>query len=102
MCEKINENMAIGNIETGLNLDQIISLMKNYADKSSPDCCDCWALRLCSLCYIHACHANFDMEAKRINCKTARKTIHQGLQLYCKILEKNPYAFAAMKNIVFS
>ena len=102
MCEKIAETMAIGNIETGLDLDRIVSLMINYAEKSSPDCCDCWAVRLCSLCYIHAARANFDMEAKRSNCETARKTIHHGLQLYCKILEKNPDALAAMKNIVLS
>jgi uncharacterized protein len=102
MCEKINENMAIGNVGTGLDLDRIISMMKNYAEKSSPDCCDCWALRLCSLCYIHASRANFDMEAKRRNCETTRKTILHGLKLYCKILEKNPDALAAMKNIVLS
>jgi len=102
MCEKIPETMAIGNIETGLDLDRIISLMKTYAEKSAPDCCKCWALRLCTLCYIHAYCADFDLETKRMNCESAKKIIHRGLQLYCKILEKNPDALAPMKHIALS
>lgn len=102
MCEKIPETMAIGNIETGLDPDRILSLMKAYAEQSSPDCCKCWALRLCTQCYIHACREDFDMETKRVNCEDARKAIHRGLQLYCRILEKNPDALTPMKHIALA
>ena len=50
-CEKVNENdeMCIGNLSDGINVDKVKRQL-NACSETEGDCCNCWALNLCSFC----------------------------------------------------
>ena len=50
-CEKVNENdeMCIGNLSDGINVDKVKRQL-NACSETERDCCNCWALHLCSFC----------------------------------------------------
>jgi uncharacterized protein len=102
ICEKINESLPIGNVEDGLDFKRIQSIMQEFVDKSSPQCRNCWAVRLCSMCYIHAATDRLDFKKKEEHCEVHRKALLHNLKLYCRILEENPTALDYMESIVVS
>jgi uncharacterized protein len=102
ICEKINESLSIGDVEHGLDFDRIDSIIREYAKKSSPSCRECWAIRLCSLCYIHATTDRLDFEKKAERCEGHRNSLLAAMGLYCRILKKNPTALDYMKDYAVS
>lgn len=103
MCEKVDYALSIGDINKGFNFDRIIDLISEYYDMCKVECTDCWAIRLCNLCFA-AVERNdrLDMEKMRKNCKGIRQNLHDDLIMYCSILEQNPNAFDYMKDIRLS
>jgi uncharacterized protein len=102
ICEKINESLSIGNVENGLDFAKIEYIMREFVEKSSPQCRKCWAVRLCSLCYIHATTDQLDFKMKEERCESHRKALLNVLGLYCRILEANPTALDYMKDFTLS
>jgi uncharacterized protein len=102
ICEKVNEGLSIGNAEDGLDLRKIESIMEDYAKRSSPRCRECWAIRLCSLCFIHVVTDKLDFENKEDCCRVHKEALLHNLKLYCGILQANPNALEYMRNIVLS
>ncbi len=101
-CEKIGEAFCIGDVERGLDLVAIRSLIDNYIDISSEDCRNCWAVRLCRLCFVDAKKGTrLDIDRKRERCAQERQMIHEALVNYAEIMEKNPHAFDFVKDMVF-
>ena len=102
MCEKINEGLSIGNVEEGLDMRQIESIMDDFVERSSPRCKECWAIRLCSLCFIHTATDRLDFEKKEHHCRVHKEVLLHNLKLYCRILEANSNALDYMQDIVVS
>ena len=102
ICEKVTEYVPIGDVYNGLNYDKIQSIMKEYLEKSLEKCCKCWAVRLCSLCYVHTLTDKLDFKAKERNCHIEKKNIIYGLKLYCRILKQNSRALDYMEDITLS
>jgi radical SAM protein with 4Fe4S-binding SPASM domain len=100
-CEKVESKaFMIGTVESGVDRKLVECLMDRYAGESLSDCADCWALRLCSLCYTSAKHGDtFDIERKRQRCTRQRNTWDGMLQMYTTILEQNPKAFDFVKDL---
>ncbi len=102
ICEKMNENFPIGDVEKGLDFGKIKNIIDQYVQKSAGRCRRCWAVRLCSLCFLSATTDRFDFKLKEKKCRVQKlRTLH-ALKLYCQILERNPGALDYMKNIVVS
>jgi uncharacterized protein len=102
ICEKINESLPIGNVEDGLDMKQIELIMDEFVKKSSPRCRECWAIRLCSLCFIHAATDQLDFEKKENHCKVHKQVLLHNMKLYCRVLDTNPNALDYMHDIVLS
>lgn len=102
MCERINGTIPIGDVERGLDHERITRLVDEYRAISEKECCDCWLVRFCSICFA-ACVADgkFDAEQKRTQCERARRGFHRSLVDYCEIAEINPAAFQYMDDIQF-
>lgn len=100
-CEKVeSKEFMIGNIETGIDRNLVERLIDRYAEESVGDCANCWASRVCSLCYTSAKHGDkFDIERKRERCQRQRNTWDGMLQMYTEILEQNPKAFDFVKDL---
>lgn len=97
ICEKINESLSIGDVRHGLDFDRIDSIIRQYAEKSSLSCRECWAIRLCSLCYVHSTTDRLDFEKKAERCEGHRNSLLAAMELYCRILKINPKALDYMK-----
>jgi uncharacterized protein len=90
----------IGHVDSGVDPDLVAGVVDTYAGQSIGDCADCWASRLCSMCYNSAKHGGeFDIARKRERCEKQRTTWHATLQMYTTILEDNPKAFDFVKDL---
>jgi uncharacterized protein len=96
MCEKIGYELPIGNLVTGFDIDAISSLIQDYASFSESDCVDCWALRLCKMCFQKCARGSeFVLEKKRRNCASAKHTVARGLRAFSEVMEVNPAGLAS-------
>lgn len=99
MCEKVNENHEIGNVDEGFNLKRIYDFYKKY-DEFFKDCKYCWALRLCKKCFNDIRRgADFDQQRKETMCKNILRNLEKNLIVFCEIIEKNPTAFKIFKDV---
>jgi uncharacterized protein len=90
ICENIGSFMPIGNVNKGFDFDKISSLIEEYINISNNDCCNCWAIRLCDLCFLSAAQGrNFNIEKKRRICKNFKEKLEEALIGYNEILEKH-------------
>ncbi len=50
-CEKMNEQFPIGDVQNGLSIEKIATLMDSYRRQIYPECFDCPVTKLCPVCY---------------------------------------------------
>lgn len=50
-CERVARSLVIGNVERGIDFKQVALLREAYALSLRARCQDCWAVRLCDLCF---------------------------------------------------
>jgi uncharacterized protein len=92
-CERVGTAQNIGNIRQGFDFDRIWNTVQQYIEISMPDCLQCWAIRLCTMCFAHAYEGEISNEAKRQACAGNRRNISADLRVYCQSLERNAHAF---------
>jgi uncharacterized protein len=92
VCERIDGSPVIGNVYDGVDKKRVKELLvEEYANEALDDCKNCWASRLCEICYA-MCFNNgkIDMKKKRYYCNSVRSHMEKSLILYHKCLEINP------------
>lgn len=98
ICEKMTDFSSIGDVYNGFELEKIFQIMKEYIDICNIDCRNCWAIRLCSACFVATKrNKKLDREEKRHYCKNLKKNLEKDLIFYLGVLEKNPFAFDYMR-----
>jgi len=102
LCERVNPGLNIGHVDTGIDSERALELAREYAEISSEDCVDCWAVRFCSLCFMHLYRDKFDIERKRLSCGSMKLSFVQFLSIYCAAREKNDKAFDYLDEITFT
>jgi uncharacterized protein len=94
ICEIIDKNLPkIGNVSRGFDYETINNFfISEYSAKSFSDCQNCWAARLCDLCYVHAYDSKgcFDLIRKGEHCKFKKMEIHESLKKIMFLNEKQP------------
>lgn len=94
LCEKINTFApVVGNVESGFDFETIQKFyIDEYADKSKTECSNCWALRLCDVCYISTLNKDgaLDMNRKRQRCNIMRRTLAASLTDFVIFGEESP------------
>lgn len=101
VCERIGNAPPIGHVDTGIDMDAIkYFYIKDYERKSIPDCSQCWAVKLCDVCYAH-CFDNegLNIEDKRKQCPQIRKRYAMWLSDYHELMETNPEVIAEIAKI---
>lgn len=93
VCERVNPGLNIGHVDAGIDRERALEITEQYAELSYPDCRDCWAVRLCSMCFSHLYGDRFDIERKRLLCSGTRSTLLEALSRYCTVLEAQENAF---------
>ena len=95
-CEKTegNDNMLIGDIDKGVEINSVSKIIQNYHNFIHKYCNDCWLIRMCSSCFVHAVsNNNFNDEKFAQNCHIRKKVFHEALRMYIEIGRQNPSAF---------
>jgi uncharacterized protein len=93
MCERVGQALPLGDVYKGIDEESCIAAIKNYCDLSLSDCVNCWAIRLCRVCFANATKGkNLDINTKRRTCKEMRQVLHESLEIYATILEHDPNA----------
>ena len=97
-CEKVGYMLKVGDIFNGLNEDLIEETIGRYTDLVENMCKECWAVRLCNVCFISAITENgFDYERKKEFCKYTLSTLEKNIKSYIKIISKNREVFNGKK-----
>ena len=94
ICERVNETMPIGNVETGLDWNAIADIIKKYNETLGKKCLSCSVVKLCRTCYGDGKSMQdgvFSIPEER--CKDLRSDLSEYLSLTYSILEVNPDAF---------
>lgn len=97
VCERVNPSLNIGNVEDGVDKEAAWNLIADYASVSSPDCTDCWAIRMCGMCFQDIYSDHIDIDKKRQSCMLYKPQLLKNFSMYCSIIEQNPTAFKALE-----
>lgn len=96
ICEKVegNSNMKVGNVDSGVDVSIVKTMIKDYYDFINEECSNCWLVRMCSACFVHAVHNNqFDKGKFKQNCQLRKRVFNDALITYVEIATQNPDAF---------
>ncbi len=94
------------NCLTGKTYEQIDEIKELYFDdfikESSKYCKDCWAINLCTLCYVN-CYDQYGthFSYRHNSCRSERKYLLDSLIKYHEILEENPDVLKEFNEIEF-
>lgn len=103
VCERIGDSPYIGNVDTGIDIEQVRKYyVEQYEQKSLENCNNCWCVNLCGLCYARAYDENgLDMKRKKVLCEGERYSNYRYLQKYHILLEKCPEILQEYANIKY-
>jgi len=91
ICENTCDELTIGNLDDGYDFDAIDRVIETFTEISNELCRHCWAIRFCSLCFIHAFTGkNADKEKLSRYCDRERDKILRSLQLYVRLRKEIP------------
>ena len=103
ICEKVGDIPEIGNVHKGFDEKRIKELyFDDFIKESSKYCKDCWAINLCTLCYVN-CYDQYGthFSYRHNSCRSERKYLLDSLIKYHEILEENPDVLKEFNEIEF-
>lgn len=96
-CERVStcQKLCIGNVETGVELERVMALIRMWMQANQEQCHLCWSLPICFMgCLAYLGSENgVSAEEKKKACSLHRKITHRLIRDYCRVLESNPKAF---------
>ncbi|MFA5115730.1 MAG: radical SAM protein [Candidatus Omnitrophota bacterium] len=101
ICENAHGAPTIGSVFQGVDLQQIKKIINDYCELSFQNCKTCWAISLCSLCYVNAYEKGmFSVDRKCKSCAFIREYLASDLNLYGWISQKYPQKLVEWDKIV--
>ena len=93
ICENFTLGNYFGNVNTQFNVYLIGQFLNDYKEIRKDTCRECWARKLCSLCFKDILDSDGNVNSKRAlkMCANERKLAENTLTEYCTILEKDPH-----------
>lgn len=75
VCERVGDSPSIGNVDNGVDTEAIKKYyLHEYEEKSIRNCSNCWALRLCDICYADCYDQNgINVQMKAGYCEEVRE-----------------------------
>lgn len=104
VCEKMGPSPYIGDVYNGIDT---AAIKKEYVDKFRNEakkyCKNCWAVHLCSLCYVDCFDENgVHFNYRHRKCEINRIAVERTLKLYHEILEHKPELLEKLNEYDFS
>lgn len=100
-CEKVGNIPDIGNVDQGLDKDKIRKLYVNdFISEATKYCKNCWAVNLCTLCYV-SCYdqKGTHFEYRHNPCRVERQYLENNLIRYHSILETDPKSLSHYNDV---
>lgn len=92
ICERVNQQMAIGDIENGIDWEKSTRIVSEFIALRKEYCSDCNISHLCDLCFAHVVK-NEKIVFNHQLCEDKKKLYKQQLEQLYSYLEVNPHAF---------
>lgn len=93
ICERVNQNYPIGDLDNGLNVDYICDIIRTFQRHLAERCRYCSVKRLCNLCYAHVLtEGGTKIEIPDGFCEDIRALAISNLSAMYTVLESNPDA----------
>ena len=91
VCERVGDSPSIGNVDNGVDTEAIKKYyLHEYEEKSIRNCSNCWALRLCDICYADCYDQNgINVQMKAGYCEEVRERYKSWLIKYYETIENN-------------
>ncbi len=91
ICERISDSLSLGNLRDGYRRDRLEALYSGMRERVEKQCMDCWAQRLCMLCYEEMIdeNGNFRREIRSEWCGYMKEYIENNLIRYCEIAARD-------------
>lgn len=102
-CEKIGDVPTLGNVKTGLEIEKIKKVyVKDFIDEAREYCKNCWAVNLCTLCYVNCYDKNgVHFKYRHRACVSERKFLEDTLSTYHYLVNHNPKIIEELNQIKF-
>lgn len=103
-CEKVGTTPPIGNVDKGLDIDAIKKhYVKDFMDEAVKYCNDCWAVNMCSNCYVNCYDENgVNFSYRHNSCRYTRYSLEKNLIWYHEILEHDPESLKYLNDVVLT
>lgn len=93
MCERINPHFPIGHVDTGLDFDAILEIIRAHTEFMKTRCCACPITKMCPVCFqTVAADGVFSADPAEL-CNMYQLRTAAQLRYVWSILEHNPEAF---------
>lgn len=92
-CEKVNQQFAIGHVDTGIDTRAVDELFRSFLEIWDERCSDCAVSRLCGICVAFLANEG-RLQFSETYCEANREGHVGVLECLYSILEKRPDAFA--------
>jgi len=91
LCEKVGCDLPIGDVDHGLDVAAVSSIIQDFVAISEPRCLNCWAMRFCKMCFLHAVRGGcMDPVKKARQCAATQSGIMSAMRIFCEIMDTNP------------
>lgn len=87
VCERTSDAFILGDLEHGFHETAIIRAMEEVRHLVDRNCSDCWAQRICLLCFQHMVDENGNIRQRIPEelCCQMRQNLSECLSMYCEI-----------------
>jgi uncharacterized protein len=102
-CESTFRMPTIGNLDDGFD-HVAVNQMKHELLSSTAGCDECWAVRMCGMCYLHLYRDpdTPDEDYKAASCDDLREQLDRALVFFTEVNERKPGAWPELARQFFS
>ncbi len=102
-CERMMYDYVIGHIDTGVSHELVDNLYKDLGETVKDRCVNCWAIRLCSLCFTHMLEKKdgSGLHVPMAICDYMRSSKEKELKLFLELHQANPESMDFLKDMHF-
>jgi uncharacterized protein len=83
-CERICDDVDIGNIDTGVELDKVQIMHESFIGLFDAQCDSCWAMRFCKPCYTVLGGGG---GVPSVFCNSTKKLLDRSLRSYVRLMD---------------
>jgi uncharacterized protein len=101
VCERVNSSMPIGDVDRGLDIEAISTMMDKYRTALGDNCLSCPATKVCNICFGDGtCMEDNKFSVTADRCNRIRSRMTQDLELVYSMRELKPNAFEQVDELL--